>query len=193
MGWGHRTTLKESIYWEGGTPHILCWGGDTAQHLQEKLSCGWVGGPNQEIIPLRGSILQAETCQILSLAENPRWSPSVAKIYMVRWVDGVFLQEILPLRGSILQAETCQILSLAKNPRWSRVWQYRKTCYSETQGTALFHTQNHQILTDILAEQILKYHQRDYRDSHHRTWDQRNKLVDRTAFLDLTECFHDFQ
>ena len=43
MGWGHRTTLKESIYWEGGTPHILCWGGDTAQHLQKKLSCGWVG------------------------------------------------------------------------------------------------------------------------------------------------------
>ena len=49
-------------------------GGDTAQHLQEKLSCGWVGGPSQEMIPLRGSILQAETCQILSLAENPRWS-----------------------------------------------------------------------------------------------------------------------
>ena len=42
---------------------------------------GWgVGGPNQEIIPLRGSILQADTCQILSLDENPRWSPSVAKI-----------------------------------------------------------------------------------------------------------------
>ena len=28
----------------------------------------------QEIIPLRGSILQAGTCKILSLAENPRWS-----------------------------------------------------------------------------------------------------------------------
>ena len=27
---------------------------------------------------LCGSILQAETCQILSLAEHPRWSPSVA-------------------------------------------------------------------------------------------------------------------
>ena len=33
-----RTTLGE-----GGTPHILCWGGDTAQHLQKKLSCGRVG------------------------------------------------------------------------------------------------------------------------------------------------------
>ena len=43
----------------GGTPHILFWGGDTAQHLQEKLSCGWVGGGlSQEIIPLRESILQ---------------------------------------------------------------------------------------------------------------------------------------
>ena len=43
--------------------------------LTEKLSCGWVGGgSSQETIPLRGSILQAGTCQILSLAENPRWS-----------------------------------------------------------------------------------------------------------------------
>ena len=32
----------------------------------------------QKIKPIRSSILQAETCQILSLAENPRWSPSVA-------------------------------------------------------------------------------------------------------------------
>ena len=28
----------------------------------------------QEIISLRGSILQAGICQIFSLAENPRWS-----------------------------------------------------------------------------------------------------------------------
>ena len=28
----------------------------------------------QIIMPLRGSILQVGTCQILSLAENPRWS-----------------------------------------------------------------------------------------------------------------------
>ena len=32
------------------------------------------GGPSQKIMPLRGSILQVGTCQILSLAENPRWS-----------------------------------------------------------------------------------------------------------------------
>ena len=38
---------------------------------------GWVAGP-VILVPLCGSILQAETCQILSLAENPKWSPSVA-------------------------------------------------------------------------------------------------------------------
>ena len=70
--------------WEGGHRTYFVdwrnnWGGDTAQYRKKKLSCGWVGGgPSQEIIPLRGSILQADTCQILSLAENPRWSPSVA-------------------------------------------------------------------------------------------------------------------
>ena len=49
------------------------------------MSCGWVGGwvavgSWMRIMPSCGSILQAETCQILSLAKNPRWSPSVAKI-----------------------------------------------------------------------------------------------------------------
>ena len=45
---------------------------------------GWVGcggyvvggGPDQKIMPLCGSILPAETCQILSFAENPRWGRS---------------------------------------------------------------------------------------------------------------------
>ena len=58
-----------------------------------------MGGPNQEIIPLRGSILQAETCQILSFAENPRWSPSVA----IRMNP---FREQLPLsRVSVFQSE----------------------------------------------------------------------------------------
>ena len=35
---------------------------------------GWVGGFGVRIMPHCGSILQAETCQILSIAENPRWS-----------------------------------------------------------------------------------------------------------------------
>ena len=56
--------------------------GDTAQDSGlSNIGGGWVGGWVgvwvgflQEIMPLRGSILQAGTCQILSLAENPRWS-----------------------------------------------------------------------------------------------------------------------
>ena len=38
---------------------------------------GWLAGP-VNILSLCGPTLQAEPCQILSLAENPRWSPSVA-------------------------------------------------------------------------------------------------------------------
>ena len=37
------------------------------------MGCGWVGGV-KKIMPRCGSILQAGTCQILSLAEYPRWS-----------------------------------------------------------------------------------------------------------------------
>ena len=63
---------RHRTYFVGvGTPHNI--------YRKSLAVGGWVaGGPNQEIIPLRGSILQAETCQILSLADNPRWSPSVA-------------------------------------------------------------------------------------------------------------------
>ena len=45
------------------------------------MTAGWLAGwlaQSVIIVPLRGSILQAETCQILNLAENPRWSPSAA-------------------------------------------------------------------------------------------------------------------
>ena len=52
-------------------------------------STGVGGGPSQEIIPLRGSIFKAETCQILSLAENPRSSPSVAIIFVGVGVGGL--------------------------------------------------------------------------------------------------------
>ena len=49
------------------------------EYIQQEKSIwlvgGWVGGwLLQEILPLSGSILQAGTYQILSLAENPRWS-----------------------------------------------------------------------------------------------------------------------
>ena len=66
-----------------GTPHmkinafrLLIWGGDTAHYNCEVGLVGrWVGGcPGQIIMHLCCSILQAGTCKIFSLAENPRWS-----------------------------------------------------------------------------------------------------------------------
>ena len=65
----------------GGTPHILCWGGDAEQNWKKKQTelAGWsgrsVGWFLQKIIPLYGSILQAGTCRIFSLA---KMEPSVA-------------------------------------------------------------------------------------------------------------------
>ena len=46
---------------------------------------GWVGGYLQEVMPLHGSILQAGTCQILSLAENPIWSRVWQNVYRHNW------------------------------------------------------------------------------------------------------------
>ena len=45
------------------------------EYIPQGKSIWWVGGWFlQEILPLRGSILQVGTCQILSWAENPRWN-----------------------------------------------------------------------------------------------------------------------
>ena len=45
------------------------------EYIQQEKSIWWVGGTFfQKIIPLCGFILQVGTCQILSLAEIPRWS-----------------------------------------------------------------------------------------------------------------------
>ena len=53
-------------------------GWDTAQNSKKKdglrVGGGWVGGLLKKIMPRCGSILQTGTCQILSIAENPRWS-----------------------------------------------------------------------------------------------------------------------
>ena len=38
-----------------------------------RVAGGWIGGV-KKIMPRCGSILQAGTCQILRLAEDPRWS-----------------------------------------------------------------------------------------------------------------------
>ena len=52
LGWGHRTEFK-----------VGCW------------VAGWLAGwVNSDYSANPGSILQAETCKILSKAENPRWS-----------------------------------------------------------------------------------------------------------------------
>ena len=57
LGWGHRTRSKMFE-----TTNTIGW-----------VVGGWVV-TIRIIMPLRGSILQVGTCQILSLAENPRWS-----------------------------------------------------------------------------------------------------------------------
>ena len=65
MGGGHSTIQMTSVLRVGG--RVIGWSGGW--------SCGWSGGWFfRKIMPLRGSILQVGTCQILSLAENPRWS-----------------------------------------------------------------------------------------------------------------------
>ena len=70
LGWGHRTC--QLVYL------IRCsnQGGDTAQDRRcLKPLIRWDGWVTiRRTMPLRGSILQARTCKILSLAENPRWS-----------------------------------------------------------------------------------------------------------------------
>ena len=78
---GHRTYFVDGGMNRVGTPHNI----EIKIELGGRVGSGRVGSGLvgsgrflQEIIPLRGSILQAGTCQILSSAENPRWSPSLA-------------------------------------------------------------------------------------------------------------------
>ena len=45
MGWGHRTTLKESIYWEGGHRTYFVGVGTPHNIYRKSLAVGgWVGG-----------------------------------------------------------------------------------------------------------------------------------------------------
>ena len=89
-GGGHLT--GKNVYWEGGHRTYFIdggniWGGDFAQICKKKgrltvaEPMSWLVGCGAYelaqlviIVPLRGSILQADTCQILSLAVYPRWS-----------------------------------------------------------------------------------------------------------------------
>ena len=64
--------------------------------LEKKMGCGWVAGGGSvggflRIMPLRGSILQAGTCQIFSLAENPRWSRvwQYRAVIALKWIAEV--------------------------------------------------------------------------------------------------------
>ena len=89
--WGGDTAQNncEDVHTRVGTPHknmysnVLTRVGTPHNFSRKKLmwSGGWLGGwlvaggwNSMIILPLCGSILQAETCKILSLAENPRWS-----------------------------------------------------------------------------------------------------------------------
>ena len=58
---------------------------------------GWVGGGWLWVKKMShcGSILQAETCQILSLAENPRWS----RVWQYFISAKRLLRKQLPLKG----------------------------------------------------------------------------------------------
>ena len=84
---GHRTYFLNRVPIGGGTPHIpFGQGANRGGHrtskqapsshwiCQKKVSCGQMEGGFIRIMPRCGSILQAGTCQILSLAKNPRWS-----------------------------------------------------------------------------------------------------------------------
>ena len=71
-------TLEEVLSYniEVRTPHNI-WVGTTQNIERKSLAvCWWAGGvwvgPSYIIMPLFVSILEAETCQILSLAPNPR-------------------------------------------------------------------------------------------------------------------------
>ena len=70
---------------------------------------GWVAGGFMTIMPRCGSILQAGTCQILSLAEYPRWSRVWQYTYQLDFFNFLGTQEEqgtnkyiysgLPIRG----------------------------------------------------------------------------------------------
>ena len=70
---------------------------------------GWAGGPSQRIMPLCGSILQAGTCQILSLAENPRlsrvWQYLIAEKTLLQ-IFHILLTLIKDFYTAELEAET---------------------------------------------------------------------------------------
>ena len=94
--------------------------------LQVRLTAGWVAGWGAGpviLVPLCGSILQDETCQIFSLAENPRWSPSVATNAKYKIIEYLNVLKISP------KYEACKTKILIQIPRWGGHW-YQYQYYS---------------------------------------------------------------
>ena len=80
---GHRTYFLNRCPIGGGHPTSKQ-ASSSLWNCQKKMGCGgWVGG-FMRIMPRCGSILQAEPCQILRLAEKPRWSRMWQK-YKTSW------------------------------------------------------------------------------------------------------------
>ena len=92
----------------------------------------------QIIMPLRGSVLQAETCQISSLAENPRWSRVWQYCY-----------------GSILQSESCQIFSF--------IWKSKMEVKVFNQYTNLNMDSNTDTSMNFHTETCVEFHTNDSR------------------------------
>ena len=85
---------------------------------------GWVGGFFQEIFPLRGSILQAGTCQILRLAETPRrsrvWQYPLAG---TTWKDKEDLMNMENEKKNLKQRHKKGTIAKAKKNELKQVWQ----------------------------------------------------------------------
>ena len=65
--------MCSDVHTRVGTPHMkIC--SDVGQDIMGKTNMIGRVVTIWKIMPLRGSIWQAGTCQILSLVENPRWS-----------------------------------------------------------------------------------------------------------------------
>ena len=83
LHWGWRHCTKK-VHWEGDTLQTYLirrkiWvgitynGGGGHSTILKECACLWLVG-GSKIMQLFGTMLQAEAFQILSLAENPRWS-----------------------------------------------------------------------------------------------------------------------
>ena len=79
---------------------------------------GGQAGVLQEIMQLHGSILQAEACQILSLAKNPRWSRVWQKCIGSKVIAKTkYFRKIEPKMADFL-------CILVRNLKWTALYQF---------------------------------------------------------------------